>query len=117
MDFDEYTLVMLTTPDPAPEFDADERALLQDAHLAFQRRMQDEGLLLSAGPVLGPEDRRLRGVGIWSTDVLRTRELVAEDPAVAAGVFDTMVRAWLVPAGTMSFTPGTMPSSSAEARS
>jgi hypothetical protein len=63
---DRHTLVLLVTPADAPDLPDDEAAAVQDAHLASQADLHDEGLLLAAGPFDGQEDERLRGIAILS---------------------------------------------------
>lgn len=119
MQFDDYTISLLTLRDDAPQLD--ERALdqLQDAHLAHLADLHEQGHLLAAGPLLGSPDRRFRGLSIWRADPERVRQLIEQhpDPAVSAGRFSVTVIPWMVPSGAMHFTRTRLPRSMAEAMS
>src|SRR5215472_6877692 len=85
MDFRQYTLALLLLQDSAPVLTAEEENTLQDAHMAYLSALHERGELLVAGPMLGPVDRRLRGLGICAGNVQRARELTDDDdPAVRA---------------------------------
>jgi uncharacterized protein YciI len=115
MDFDRYTIALLVLRDDAPVLnEADENAL-QDSHQAHLSALHDEGELLAAGPVLGAPERRVRGVSIFRCDTARAAELAARDPGVCAGRYRVELHDWLTPAGLMTFTPGRLPTSMAEA--
>jgi len=115
MDFRQYTLALLLLRADAPALTAEEENTLQDAHMANLSALHERGELLVAGPVLGPVDRRLRGLGIYAGNVQRARELADDDPAVRAGRYHHEFHLWLVPTGLVSFTPGRLPASIAEA--
>ena len=116
MEFDQYTVVLLIRPDPAPELTSAEADRLQDAHLAHLAGLHDRGHLLAAGPLLGAPDRSFRGVSILNVDPSRALELKAEDPAVQAGLFRLEAFSWMVPAGAVSFGEARFPRSIAEAQ-
>jgi len=70
----------------AAEWDArpDELAALQEAHLANNRRLVEEGHLLLLGPFT--DDRFWRGVFVFQADSLAEAEaFAASDPSVQAG--------------------------------
>lgn len=114
MQFDTYTIALLLRGD-GPELSEAGEAALQDAHLAHLAELHEAGHLLAAGPVLGPPDRRLRGISILNVDPERALELKSTDPAVRAGKFRVEAFAWTLPAGLVSFKAGRMPRSVAEA--
>jgi len=58
--FDQHTLVLLVRPPDAPELSEEEAEALQDAHLAFRADLRDQGYLVAGGPLLDPDDERLR---------------------------------------------------------
>lgn len=65
-------------------------------HLAYVKRLLDDGLLVAAGPIV-PEGE-LRGVLVLSTPGLdRARELVAADPQVRSGQLSAEVLPWWGP--------------------
>ena len=115
MEFDRYTIALLLRHPEAPDLDEQEEAALQDAHLSFLAALHEAGHLLAAGPVLGPPDRDLRGFSILRVDAERARELKAQDPAVRARQYLVQVHEWMLPAGLVSFAPGRLPRSVAEA--
>jgi uncharacterized protein YciI len=108
--FEEYSIVLLTTPAGPPQLSEAERARLQDAHLSYLADLHDEGHLLAVGPLLDP-DGELRGLSILDVDVARARELKEADEAVRAGVFDVRAIPWTVPAGAMRFSHTRLPRS------
>ena len=115
MQFDRVTITLLIRRPDAPQFDEEAQAALQDAHMAHLANLHEAGYLLAAGPVLGAEDRKLRGLSILNVDPERAIALKEEDPAVRAGMYRIEAFPWLVPAGVMVFTPGVFPRSMVEA--
>jgi hypothetical protein len=116
MEFDRHTLVLLVRPPDAPELTDDEALRLQDAHLANQARLGDEGYVIAAGPFTDQDDERLRGVAVLSCDAEKARELHASDPAVQAGRLGVEVLTWMVPKGNVRFEQVARPRSTADAR-
>jgi uncharacterized protein YciI len=112
--FDLYTIALLTLRDDAPQLDEAAAAALQDAHMAHNADLHEAGHLLAAGPL---PDARFRGLGIWSVEPERVRELREQDPAVRAGRLSAEVARWMVPDGTVAFSPTRLPRSVAEVTS
>jgi uncharacterized protein len=117
VEFDRHTLVLLVRPADAPELTEDEALRLQDAHLANQARLGDEGYVIAAGPVRDQDDERLRGIAVLTCDPEKARELYASDPAVLAGRLGVEVLTWMVPAGNVRFERVARPRSTSEADS
>jgi uncharacterized protein YciI len=117
VEFDQFTFLILRTPPGAPEFSDAEAAEIQDGHLAHLKEMHDAGLLLAAGPCAGSDDDPIRGFGIFAVAPDEAAGLMAEDPAVKAGRFDTEFRTWRCPKGAVHFTPTRFPGSIADALS
>jgi len=115
MRFDRYTLVLLVRPPDAPELSEEAAAAVQDAHLASQADLHDQGHLVTAGPLAGQDDERLRGVSVLSVDPETARRLYSADPAVRAGRLAVEVMTWMVPAGSVRFDDVRLPRSMAEA--
>lgn len=115
MDVDRFTLALLVLREDAPRLSENDENALQDKHMAHLSRLHEGGELLAAGPVLGEPGRRVRGFSIYRCDVATARELAADDPAVRAGRYRTELHPWMVPAGLLTFTPGRLPASMAEA--
>jgi uncharacterized protein len=103
VEFDQHTLVLLVRPPDAPELSEEEALRLQDAHLANQARLGDEGYVIAAGPFTDQEDERLRGLAVLSCDPETARELYASDPAVQAGRLGVEILTWMVPKGNVRF--------------
>jgi len=112
VDFDRYTIVLLTLRADAPELDEEAAAALQDAHMAHLADLHDGGYLLAAGPL---SDEKFRGLSILNVDPERARELKEQDPAVKIGRLAVKVIPWIVPAGAISFSRTRFPRSIAEA--
>ncbi len=115
MEFDQYTLLLLLRREDAPALGEAALNELQDAHLAHLARLHEQGDLLAAGPALGPDDRRVRGVCLFGVPLDRALALEAEDPAVRAGRFRLEAFPWVVPRGTVSFPSSRFPQSQTEA--
>jgi uncharacterized protein YciI len=115
MDVDRFTLALLVLRDDAPELSRADEDALQDAHMAHLSALHERGELLAAGPVMGKADRRLRGFSIFRCDEATAEMLADGDPGVHAGRYRTELHSWMVPAGLMTFTPGHLPASMAEA--
>jgi uncharacterized protein len=114
VEFDGYTIVLLTLRPDAPDLDEEAAAALQDAHMAHLADLHDQGYLLAAGPLA---DEKFRGLSILNVDPERARELKEQDPGVKIGRLAVKVIPWIVPAGAMSFSPVRFPRSIAEADS
>jgi uncharacterized protein YciI len=108
--FEQYSIVLLTTPARPPKITEAERDRLQDAHLSYLADLHDEGHLLAVGPLSDP-DGELRGLSILNVDAARARALKEVDEAVRAGVFDVRAVPWTVPAGAMQFSHTRLPRS------
>jgi uncharacterized protein len=115
VEFDRHTLVLLVRPPDAPELTEEEALRLQDAHLANQARLGDEGYMIAAGPFTDQDDERLRGLAVLSCDPEQARQLYASDPAVQARRLGVEILTWLVPAGNVRFEQVARPRSTAEA--
>lgn len=116
MDFDRYTVVLLVTPQDAPQLSEEEADRLQDAHLRHLADLHDRGMLLAAGPLGDPSARRhYRGLSILRCEPDVALRLKGEDPAVQAGVFELIALPWMLPAGAVHFTPTTFPRSTRDA--
>ena len=114
MDFDQYTLVLLFHPPESPELPEPEADALQDAHLANQADLYEQGHLVAAGPFVDQDDETLRGMALMSVGPDRARELYATDPAVRAGRLAVQVMTWKTPAGGVRFERVRVPRSMAD---
>ncbi|MEH1015148.1 YciI family protein [Micromonospora sp. CPCC 206060] len=114
MRFDHHTVVLLVRPPDAPELPEEATARLQDAHLAHQAGLVEQGHVIAAGPFLGADDERLRGFVVLSVDPTMARELYHNDPAVRAGRLAVQVMTWMVPEGNLRFEDVPVPRSMLE---
>jgi uncharacterized protein YciI len=112
MEFDQYTVALLVAHPDAPEFGEKEVAALQDAHMNHLADLHEAGHLLAVGPL---RHERFRGLSVLRVDPKRARQLKEADPAVRAGLYTVELMEWNVPAGLVSFSPGRVPRSVAEA--
>jgi uncharacterized protein len=112
MDFDRYTITLLLKAHAVPEHDEQAAVGLQDAHMSHLSDLHEAGVLLAAGPLF---DERFQGLSIMNVEPERALELDEQDPAVRAGLYSTKAISWMVPGGVMSFKPGHLPRSVAEA--
>ena len=115
MDFDSHTVVLLVRPPDAPKLPAAALDMLQDEHLARQAELHDRGLLVAAGPLVGQDDERLRGIAVLSVGSAEARRIYDSDPLVQAGQLSAQLVTWMVPAGTVEFGDVRFPRSMAEA--
>lgn len=112
MRLDSYTVTLLVARDDAPVLSDAEADALQDAHMRHLADLHEAGHLLAAGPLA---HERFRGLSILRVDPEQARALKLADPAVRAGLYDVVAMPWRVPSGLVSFTPGRIPRSVAEA--
>jgi len=115
MKFDRYTIILVVRPPDAPELTESEAAALQDAHLAHQADLVDQGHIVATGPLADQDDERMRGIVVLRVDPETARALYATDPAVRAGRLAIQVMSWLTPAGNLRFEPVRVPRSMADA--
>ncbi|MFR9779009.1 YciI family protein [Micromonospora sp. MS34] len=114
MRFDQHTVVLLVRPDHPPELPRDALDRLQDAHLAHQAGLVEQGAVLAAGPFLGGDDQRIRGFVVLGVDPQMARELYANDPAVSSGQLVARVMSWMVPEGVLRFEEVAVPTAMLE---
>lgn len=112
MNFDRYAIGLLIAVPGAPELDEHAAAALQDAHMSHLADLHEAGVLLAAGPLF---DEQYRGLSILNAEPERARELDEQDPAVRAGLYSIKTISWMLPGGLISFSPGRLPRSVAEA--
>ncbi len=96
MDREAFELVLLRTPENAPDYDDAELQRIQREPLAHHARLRDSGHVVTNGP-------SLRGLTFYRTGSLEeARELAEADPAVRAGRLAIEIMTWYCPPGTMS---------------
>lgn len=114
MDFDRFTIGLLILRPDAPKLSEEEENALQDAHMAHVAKLHDEGVLLAAGPLLGPSDRDVRGLEIYKGSPDDASKMADQDPGVRAGRYTHRFLPWMVPGGAIRFTHTRFPRSMAE---
>ena len=104
MAFEQYQLVLLVSPENAPDLPEERIEEIQTQHLAHLTKMRDDGYMLIAGPFSDQPDERLRGMCLYRVgSIERARELAGADPAVKAGRLEVQVLTWWVKSGRMVF--------------
>jgi len=100
LDVESCTLALLVRPPDAPQLSDDERAKVQEGHMANIYAMAKAGALAIAGPF--EEDTPLRGIFVFrTTDRAKIDGLVAKDPAVARGRLKLETYTWWVSKGVL----------------
>ena len=103
MDLEAFELVLLRTPENAPDYDEAELQRIQREHLAHHDRLRADGQVVTNGPVIEQPDPSLRGLTFYRTGSLKeSRRLAEADPAVRAGRLAVEIMIWYCPPGTMS---------------
>lgn len=77
------------------------------AHLEHQRKLEKDGVLLAAGPLMTDDGQTHRGEGLFviRADSLRdAHQIVSADPMHASGVRRFRIRPWLVNEGSLSLS-------------
>jgi uncharacterized protein YciI len=93
-----YVLGLLRRASNPPHRTEGEAEALQEAHLAYLRRLREVGELITTGPV--EEAGELRGILVFRTDsVPRAQELMKHDPLVGGGYLLLDLYTWFAPAG------------------
>jgi uncharacterized protein len=106
IELEQFQLILLRTPDGAPDYDDETAARIQREHLAFYAAMRAAGHVVTNGPVRDQPDEALRGIAIFVTEsVDRARDLANTDPAVLAGRLKVEAMTWWCPPHTM-IAPG-----------
>jgi uncharacterized protein YciI len=99
-DVEPCTFALLVRPANVPEISADEKALIQEGHMANINAMAKAGELAVAGPL--EEDTPLRGIFVFhTTDRAKIAELVTKDPAIARGRLKVEPYTWFVSKGVL----------------
>lgn len=114
MEFDTFVMARLLTGPTPPDLSDEQKAELQDAHLAHIADMWASGKLIAAGPASGTDG--LRGVSVFVCSVDEARELSESDPAVLNGTYVLDYTTWHTPHAMIVQGDGIPPRSAAEVR-
>ena len=101
--FDVYTVVVLRRPDDPPQMSEEELDELQARHLAYRRKLAEQGSMVANGPFLEQSDPSYRGMSIFACDATEAARLSDDDPSVIAGRLGYDVMEWWVAAGSLAF--------------
>ena len=97
--------VVQSTPAGKPE---DVKDNLAD-HLAYQRQMEEAGILVLAGPLSDPTGDNMVGAGliVYRADYMEVaKKLASDDPMHKSGARSFTLRKWLVNEGRLSINIG-----------
>ena len=95
-----FVIAFLYRGDRVNEYTEQERADLQQGHLANIGRLAEEGKMVLAGPFFGNED--LRGLFFFDVGSIEEAEaLTNTDPAIEAGVLKMELKEWYGSAALM----------------
>ena len=114
MEFDTFVVARLHSGPTPPDLSDEQKAELQDAHLAHIADMWASGKLIAAYPASGTEG--LRGVSIFVCSLDEARELSESDPAVRNGTYVLDYATWHTPHAMIIKGDGIPPRSAAEVR-
>lgn len=88
-----YIMAFLKKGAEVEKYTPQERAEIQQNHMANIQRLAATGKLILAGPFI--EDQEFRGIYIFDVPTLEeARALTATDPAIQAGVLAMDLKAW-----------------------
>src|SRR5262245_40836435 len=93
-----YQLVALKPGPEAPRLgNTTEGNKIVAAHVQYMYKLAGEGTYAAAGPLL--DGLAISGIIVVKATPERTKEIVAEDPAVKAGMFTAELIAFMAPEG------------------
>lgn len=75
------------------------------AHLAFQKSLEERGIMFGAGPHWTQDEQSWEGDGmvvIRASSLAEAREIAAQDPMHSSGARKFTVRPWFVNEGTIT---------------
>jgi uncharacterized protein YciI len=101
VELERFTFVLLRRPADAPEYPPERLDRIQERHLAHLADLRRRGVLLLAGPFDDQPDESWRGLCVLAAPLDATRELLANDPAVAAGRLVADVVSWWTARGSL----------------
>jgi hypothetical protein len=102
MEFERYTITLLIHRSSGPEITEEDRAEFQQAHVLYRAALAEEGYLLASGELADDDVCELSILGV---DARKACLLEEADPAVRAGMYTVWAVPWIVPAGTITFSP------------
>lgn len=97
--------VVETTPDGPP----DQVKAALPAHLEYQRKLEERGVLVLAGPTSDPSGDNMVGAGLViyrAASMEEATELAENDPMHLTGARVYKLRKWLVNEGSLSINVG-----------
>ena len=76
-----------------------------EEHLAFQKSLEDKGIMFAAGPHWTDDEKTWQGEGmvvIRASSLAEARDIAARDPMHSSGARSFEVRPWFVNEGTVT---------------
>lgn len=96
-----YVMAFLKRGPKVEQYSDEERAKIQEGHMAHIGKMAEDKTLVLAGPFFGKGD--LRGIFIFDLETIEEAEkLTAEDPAIKADVLQMELLEWYGSAAVMA---------------
>ena len=77
------------------------------AHLEHQRKLEQDGVLFAAGPLMTDDGQMHRGEGLFvirAESLREAHEIVSADPMHVSGARRFRIRPWLINEGSLSLT-------------
>lgn len=103
-----YLTLLKTNPDYIPPEEGAKDLL--GPHLAYGRKLFEQGNMLMSGPTAAPEGELLEGIYIMRAESLEeAQELAGNDPAVLAGALIPIVCTWYLAEHTVKDWAASLP--------
>lgn len=98
IDLEKVTIGFLMRPKASPTYPQKELEEIQAGHMANIRKMNDSGLLVTAGPM--QQDTPFRGIFLWRTlDQTKIKEMLKGDTAIQKGRLECKLATWYISKG------------------
>ncbi|MEV4631326.1 YciI family protein [Micromonospora sp. NPDC049523] len=103
MHFEHHTVVLVRRPTAPPELPEAALLRLWDAHRAHQDGLVEQGHVIAAGPLVGPDGTDAGELCVFVGEPELAGRLYDNDPAVRAGRLSVEVLIWGTPPGNVRF--------------
>ncbi|GAA4023382.1 hypothetical protein GCM10022247_54650 [Allokutzneria multivorans] len=104
---DSFTIVLLAQGEHATSLPPAEVERLETEHIRAMLRSKAEGRLRAIGAVQGNVEtepgRRLLSIGFWNATTDELRAIMAEDSAIASGLYSAQVARFVCSPGSVRF--------------
>lgn len=109
MRFEHHTVALVRRSAPPPELPPAAMVRLWQAHRAHQDGLVEQGHVIAAGPLAGPNNPDAGELCVFVVAPEVAERLYDNDPAVSGGLLTVEVLTWAVPAGNVRFHGVTLP--------